>query len=92
MPKPKLKRQTNVVPLHGVSYVIKNEPVAEVVSLLNTLLRRAKKGEIIGLAVGFVEGGTMIDTDWACGRAGNHAMVAAAQAIQYQFIKAWQEK
>lgn len=92
MQKPKGKRCTNVVPLHGVSYAVLNEPSVEVVHLLEGLLLRAKKGEIIGLAVGFVEGGSMIDTDWGCGRAGNHAMVCAIQALHHNFMRAWLEK
>lgn len=88
---PKRKKKNNVVPLHGVCATPFPKVEKGVVVLLETLLKRAKKGEIVGIAAAWSEGGARIDNDWVGGRAGQQSMVSAVTALNYQFIRDWHQ-
>ena len=63
-------------------------PEQSVIELLKDLLVQAKKGEIKGLGVFYVEGGGQLTTDWASGCATQEQMAAGASRLQYRTQKA----
>lgn len=67
-------------------------PRSDVIDLIADLLKRAKRGEIIGVAVGYVEGNDSTFTDWAAGTASQAAMVTAVTCLQFKLMKKLDEQ
>lgn len=84
--EPSPKPEPNVVALHGNSNIDGLGVDENVVSFLEALLESAKRGEIIGVAVAFVQGGGVTFEDWEVGRSGRHHLVSAVVGLHHKFI------
>lgn len=67
---------------------LSNEPQAEVVTLLHEMWERAKRGEISGIAMAWVEGDNSVCTNWESGRAGSSDLVSAVCRLQHRVLSA----
>lgn len=71
-------------------------PVAEtpkdVIELLETTLERAKRGEISGLALAYVEGNLSCTTDWASGLAAGNLLVSVVTNLFWRVLEAHNQK
>jgi hypothetical protein len=58
-----------------------------VVAFLADLLVKAKRGEVAGVAIAYVDGSNSLVTDWDSGRADSHLMIAATTQLQHLMLK-----
>lgn len=75
-----------IVPL-GATYSIA-EPNADIVEMLESLLEKARRGEVIGVAVAWVDGAHGQFTGWRTGSTQNGAMIAATSMLAYRVVSA----
>lgn len=73
----------NVVGLRG--NIPLNEPVPEVVEMLETLLARAKLGEIRGISFAYALPEDIAGTSWSSSAASRNTVAAAISMLQYRF-------
>lgn len=70
--------------------VLAPEPDKDVVELLERWLDRARRGEIVAVAVAGVAPNRDITTEWH-GGAGANSMLAAMAYLQFRYTKAYDE-
>jgi hypothetical protein len=65
------------------------EPVEAVIEDLRTLLARAERGEILGMAWGYVDGAGFATTGWQTGAALSATLVASIDLLHHKMLAAW---
>jgi hypothetical protein len=80
---------SNVVPLGRI--VGTNEPVEEVITLLEELLEKARAGEVRALAYAYIEGGGLSNTGWVIGTVEAAVLVGSIARLQYNACKGWED-
>lgn len=63
-------------------------PVPEVVEMLEDLVAKARRGEIIGIACAWVDGGHGQFTGWRSGSTQTGAMIATTAMLAYRVVEA----
>ena len=79
---------TNVVPL-GRIVANTGQPVAEVVREIQLVLARAERGEVRGIAWGYVDGGGFSVTGWRSGTADSATLCASVALLNHKLLAAW---
>jgi hypothetical protein len=79
---------TNVVAL-GRVVIANGEPVAEVVADIRLLLARAERGEVRGIAWGYVDGAGFATTGWQTGTADSATLCASIALLNHKMLTAW---
>jgi hypothetical protein len=80
---------SNVVALGRVA--AGNEPVQEVIDVLEMMLARAKAGELRAFAYAHIDGGGYGTTGWVIGTVDAGVLVGAVTRLHYKLNKAWDE-
>lgn len=65
---------------------------ADVAQLLYDLIQKAQRGELLGIAVAYVEGNNQVDVRIASGSAHAGLLVSAVSALHYDINKRWNEQ
>jgi hypothetical protein len=78
---------TNVIALGRVAST--GEPVAEVTRDLTQLIARAERGEIRGIAWGYVDGAGFATTGWQTGTADSATLCASIALLNHKMLTAW---
>ena len=82
---------SNVVPLTGHHMSIGDTPDSVKIMLLS-LVEKANRGELLGLAAAWVEGGNDVGFQIAQGAASSPHLVAAVSTLQYEINRRWSGK
>lgn len=81
-------KKKKVEPLFGVFPTSCDIP-KDVIELLEYYLKRAKKGEIAGIAVAFVDGAGSVCSNHAPGCADKNLMMAAVHSLHTDVTRVW---
>jgi len=63
-------------------------PDREIIETLSDLTRRARRGEIKGIGIFWVDGGNTVTTAWVSGCADGHFMVSGAARLAHRIVSA----
>lgn len=84
---PKRKKKTKIIPLFGAAYSPGLGAEPDIVLMLETLLARAKKGELIGFSYSAVQPAGCTEDNWVPGRAGRHQMISCVEQLHHNFMR-----
>jgi hypothetical protein len=65
------------------------KPDKEIITFLEEYLAKAKRGEIAGLCIAYVDGGEHIHSDYASGHADKNLMMTAVHLLHTHITKIW---
>ena len=77
----------NVVRLPGIAAPRARIPQESVVALLADLLKRAKRGEVAGIACAWVTSEEACEAHWATGSASANMMVSATSQLNFAVLE-----
>lgn len=89
--RPARRGKAKVISIDGSTHNNAGRAVLDVVETLEGLVKRAKRGEILGIAYVTVTGASNmpgVGTGWTAGCADCNLMIAGAATLQYRMIKA----
>jgi hypothetical protein len=82
------KKKSKVTALYGVCPTGGN-PEPDVIELLEFYLKKAKRGEISGLAIAYVDGGQSIGSAFASGCADKNLLMASTHGLHTRITNIW---
>jgi hypothetical protein len=86
----KKKRKAQLITIPGYAAQSFGKPQKDVVEALSAALTKAKRGEIIGLSLAYVEGNnSTIQATWAAGSANRNLMMASVHLLHTTITDVW---
>jgi hypothetical protein len=86
----KEERENNVYALGRVAD-LNGAPIENVVTELRVLLGRAERGEVVGFAYAYVDGGGFTNTGWEIGTSEAAKLCAAVGLLSYKVFASWDQ-
>lgn len=79
---------SQILPFNRVHLPI-GDTSPDIIGVLESLIAKAARGELLGLVVGYVEGNNEVRTQIAAGSADAGLLVAAASSLNFEINARW---